>query len=37
MNILDQIIARKREEVADQKLLVSEAALKQMPLFKAPV
>jgi indole-3-glycerol phosphate synthase len=37
MNILDQIIARKREEVADQKLLVSEAALQQMPFFKAPV
>ena len=37
MNILDQIIARKRVEVADQKLLVSEAALKQMPFFKAPV
>jgi indole-3-glycerol phosphate synthase len=37
MNILDQIIARKREEVADQKMLVSEAALKQMPFFKAPV
>ncbi len=37
MNILDQIIARKREEVADQKLLVSESALQQMPFFKAPV
>jgi indole-3-glycerol phosphate synthase len=37
MNILDQIIARKREEVADQKMLVSEAALQQVPFFKAPV
>jgi indole-3-glycerol phosphate synthase len=37
MNILDQIIARKREEVADQKLLVSESVLQQMPFFKAPV
>jgi len=37
MNILDQIIARKREEVALQKLLVSESALQQMPFFKAPV
>ncbi|MFM1776197.1 MAG: indole-3-glycerol phosphate synthase TrpC [Bacteroidota bacterium] len=37
MNILDQIIARKREEIANQKLLVSEAALQQMPFFKAPV
>jgi indole-3-glycerol phosphate synthase len=37
MNILDQIIARKREEVAYQKLLVSESALQQMPFFKAPV
>ncbi len=37
MNILDQIIARKREEIADQKLLVSESALQQMPFFKAPV
>ena len=37
MNILDQIIARKREEVADQKMLVSEAALQQMPFFKVPV
>ncbi len=37
MNILDQIIAHKREEVADQKLLVSESALQQMPFFKAPV
>ena len=34
MNILDQIIARKKEEVATQKALVSEAMLKQMPFFK---
>jgi indole-3-glycerol phosphate synthase len=37
MNILDQIIARKKEEVAVQKTLVSETALKQMPFYKAPV
>jgi indole-3-glycerol phosphate synthase len=37
MNILDQIIARKREEVADQKMLVTESILQQMPFFKAPV
>jgi indole-3-glycerol phosphate synthase len=37
MNILDQIIARKKEEVAIQKAIVSEAALKQMPFFKAPI
>jgi indole-3-glycerol phosphate synthase len=37
MNILDQIIARKREEVALQKLLVSESALQQIPFFKSPV
>ena len=37
MNILDTIIARKKEEVAVQKLLVSESALKQMPFYKAPV
>jgi indole-3-glycerol phosphate synthase len=36
MNILDQIIARKKEEIAVQKSLVSETALKQMPLFKVP-
>lgn len=35
MHILDQIIARKKEEVATQKALVSEAVLKQMPFFKA--
>ena len=35
MNILDQIIARKKEEVATQKALVSEAVLTQMPFFKA--
>ena len=34
MHILDQIIARKKEEVATQKALVSEAMLKQMPFFK---
>jgi len=33
MNILDQIIARKKEEVATQKALVSEAVLTQMPFF----
>ncbi|MEY3737356.1 MAG: hypothetical protein RL544_134 [Bacteroidota bacterium] len=37
MNILDTIIARKKEEVAVQKSLVSESALKQMPFYKAPV
>jgi len=37
MNILDQIIARKKEEVAVQKQLVAESVLKQMPFFKAPV
>jgi indole-3-glycerol phosphate synthase len=37
MNILDQIIARKKEEVAVQKALVPETALKQMPFYKAPV
>ena len=35
MHILDQIIARKKEEVATQKALVSEAILTQMPFFKA--
>ena len=35
MNILDQIIARKKEEVATQKALVSEAILTQMPFYKA--
>jgi len=35
MHILDQIIARKKEEVATQKALVSEAVLKQMPFFNA--
>jgi len=37
MNILEQIIARKKEEVAQQKALVAESVLKQMPFFKAPV
>jgi indole-3-glycerol phosphate synthase len=37
MNILDQIIARKKEEVAVQKELVAESILKQMPFYKAPV
>lgn len=37
MNILDTIIARKKEEVAVQKSLVSESALRQMPFYKAPV
>lgn len=37
MNILDQIIARKKEEVAVQKELVGESILKQMPFFKAPI
>ena len=37
MNILDQIIARKKEEVAVQKELVAESVLKQMPFYKAPV
>lgn len=37
MNILDTIIARKKEEVAFQKSLVSVSALKQMPFYKAPV
>lgn len=37
MNILDTIIARKKEEVAVQKSLVLESALKQMPFYKAPV
>ena len=36
MNILDQIIARKKEEVAVQKQFVAESVLKQMPFFKAP-
>ena len=36
MNILDQIIARKKEEVAVQKELVAESVLKQMPFYKAP-
>ena len=35
MNILDQIIARTKEEVATQKALVSEAELTQMSFFKA--
>jgi indole-3-glycerol phosphate synthase len=35
MHILDQIIARKKEEVATQKALVSEAILTQMPFYKA--
>jgi indole-3-glycerol phosphate synthase len=37
MNILDQIIARKREDVALQKALIAESVLKQMPFYKAPV
>lgn len=36
MNILDLIIARKKEEVAVQKELVAESVLKQMPFYKAP-
>jgi indole-3-glycerol phosphate synthase len=36
MNILEQIIARKKEEVAVQKALVAESVLKQMPFYKAP-
>ena len=36
MNILEQIIARKKEEVAQQKALVAESVLKQMPFYKAP-
>ena len=36
MNILEQIIARKKEEVAVQKELVAESVLKQMPFYKAP-
>jgi indole-3-glycerol phosphate synthase len=36
MNILEQIIARKKEEVALQKALVAESVLKQMPFYKAP-
>ncbi|MBP7990987.1 MAG: indole-3-glycerol phosphate synthase TrpC [Sediminibacterium sp.] len=36
MNILDQIIARKKEEVAVQKELVAESVLKQMPFYKSP-
>lgn len=36
MNILEQIIARKKEEVALQKTLVAESVLKQMPFYKAP-
>ena len=36
MNILDQIIVRKKEEVAVQKELVAESVLKQMPFYKAP-
>ncbi len=35
MNILDTIIARKKEEVASQKQLVSIAELEQRPLFPA--
>ena len=35
MHILDQVIARKKEEVATQKALVSEAILTQMPFYKA--
>ena len=36
MNILEQIIARKKEEVALQKALVAESELKQMPFYKVP-
>ena len=36
MNILEQIIARKKEEVALQKALVAESVLKQMPFYTAP-
>jgi indole-3-glycerol phosphate synthase len=36
MNILEQIIARKKEEVALHKALVAESVLKQMPFYKAP-
>jgi indole-3-glycerol phosphate synthase len=36
MNILEQIIARKKEEVAKQKALVAESVLKQMPFYRAP-
>lgn len=35
MNILDQIIARKKEEVTVQKKLVPESMLKQMPFYKS--
>ena len=33
MNILDQIMARKRVEVAERKAAVSAEALRQSPLF----
>jgi len=37
MNILDKIIARKKIEVAEAKLKVSEEEMRQYDHFKRPV
>jgi indole-3-glycerol phosphate synthase len=36
MNLLEQIMARKREEVAERKFNATPTELREMPLFEAP-